>query len=416
MQDIDLYQHLLGLTAPWFVARVELNVSEQRVDVWVEHPAGQQWPCPECGELCATYDHTKERSWRHLDSCQFLTFLHAAPPRVKCAEHGVRQVALPWAEPRARFTALFERWAIDLLMETNVSGAARILRLSWDEVWGIMERAVRRGLHRKGERISRFVGVDEKAAHKGHRYITLVCDLELGTVEYFAEDRKQSSLDGYFESLTPAQLEGIEAIAMDMWRPYIRSTLTHLPDAASKIVFDRYHVMWHVNRAVDTVRKQQHRTLLKRGDPVLKGTKYLWLYGAENLPVHRREEFERLRKACGEMGRAWAIKESLREIWNCSDRTEALLFWRRWYGWAVRSRLSPIKAAAKTVKSHLRNVLTYFTHRVTNAAVEGINSVIQTVKKMACGYRNNDHFRIAVYFHKGGLDLYPLVPTHTKPG
>ena len=147
MRDIDLYRHLLGLAAPWTVTRVELNVKEQRVDIWAGHddaprwPDPVLWPCPECGTPLPLYDHGDERMWRHLDSCQFMTYLHARPPRVQCPTHGVRQVRLPWAEPRARFTTLFEPLAIEVLQETDVLGATRILRISWDEAWHIQERA-----------------------------------------------------------------------------------------------------------------------------------------------------------------------------------------------------------------------------------------------------------------------------------
>src|SRR3989338_1216621 len=180
MRDTELYRQLLGLASPWTVTRVELAVKEQRVDVWAGHSEGERWPCPECGALLPGYDHTEEREWRHLDSCQFKTYLHARPPRVQCAEHGVRQVRLPWAEERARFTTLFERLAIDVLLETDVLGAARILRITWDEAWHIQARAVRRGQQAKAPRVVTQLGVDQKAAAKGHRYLTLVCDLQGG--------------------------------------------------------------------------------------------------------------------------------------------------------------------------------------------------------------------------------------------
>ena len=149
MRDVELYRHLLGLETPWTVRSVELNVPGQRVDVWAGHAEDVRWPCPECGTPLGLYDHSEERVWRHLDSCQFMTYLHAQPPRVECPTHGVRQVRLPWAEVRARFTALFERLAIDVLQETDVRGATRILRISWDEAWHILERAVERGQRAK---------------------------------------------------------------------------------------------------------------------------------------------------------------------------------------------------------------------------------------------------------------------------
>jgi transposase len=166
MRDTELYQQLLGLTAPWTVDRVELAVDHRRVDVWVGHPQRWRFGCPEpwCERQLTVRDHADERSWRHLDSCQFLTYLHARPPRVDCPEHGARQARLPWAEPMSRFTTLFERLAVDVLKECDVAGAARLLRLSWDEAWHLMRRAVNRGLAGKPPKVPTHVGVDEKSA------------------------------------------------------------------------------------------------------------------------------------------------------------------------------------------------------------------------------------------------------------
>ena len=414
MRDVELYRHLLGLESPWTVRSVELNVKEQRVDVWASHAEGSRWACPECETELGLYDHAEERVWRHLDSCQFLTYLHAQPPRVQCPQHGVRQVRLPWAEPRARFTTLFERLAIDVLTETGIRGAAHILRLSWDEAWHILERAVARGQRAKPARVVAQVGIDEKAIAKGHQYLTLVCDLARATVEYIAEDRKHTSLDGYFAGLSAPQLTGITAIAMDMWEPYLQAIRTHVPDAGSKIVFARYHIMTHMGKAVDTVRKREHRTLRASGDETLTGSKYLWLYAEENLPATHRPRLKGLLARPLKTARAWAIKESLRDLWSYTHRGWARRHWRRWYFWATHSRLSPVIEAARLIQRHLPNVLTYFAHPITNAASEGLNSKIQTIKKMAYGFRNRDHFKTAIYFHCGGLDLYPA--THGIPG
>jgi transposase len=417
MRDTELYRHLLDIKEPWRVDRVELQVDDKRVDVWVEHDTGVLWPCPKCGELLLTYDHAPERSWRHLDSCQFMTYLRAKPPRIQCPHDGVLQVRLPWAEPHSRFTLLFERLAIDVLLETNVLGAARLLRLSWDQAWHLMERAVARGLQRKAKRIVRLVGVDEKAAAKGHRYLTLVCDLEKNTIEHVAEHRRAESLDTYFAMLTPEQLHGIEAIATDMWDPYLKSIRAHVPDADAKIVFDRFHVMRHLTWAVDTVRKREHRELRRIGDDTLLGSKYLWLYSRENLPIQHHERFEELRTIDLKTARAWAIKESLRHLWHYRRRGWAERHWKRWYFWATHSRLQPMIKAARTLRDHIAGILTYFKHRITTSTCEGINAVIQKVKQMACGFRNLEHFRAAIFFHCGGLQLYPLFSaTHTKPG
>jgi transposase len=222
-----------------------------------------------------------------------------------------------------------------------------------------------------------------------------------------AEDRRQESLEGYYTGLTQDQLAGIEAVAMDMWEPYIQATRAQVPDADTKIVFDRFHIMGHVGKAVDTVRKQEHRALMAAGDETLKGSKYLWLYSWENVPERRRDEFAALRRQELQVGRAWALKETLRHLWHYVYPASGWKFWKRWYYWATHSRLPPMRQAAKTIRRHIANIVTYYQHPVTNAMSEGLNSQIQKIKSMACGFRNTENFKTAIYFRCGGLDLYP---------
>ena len=148
------------------------------------------------------YDHQGERQWRHLDTCQYQTILHARPPRTECAQHGVRVLKMPWAEPSSRFTVLLERLVIDWLRAASQKAVGEQLGLSWDEIHGIMEGAVERGLERRQAEPLPLLGVDEKAFRKGHKYFTLVNDLEQSRVLYVAEDRTQASLDGFWETLT----------------------------------------------------------------------------------------------------------------------------------------------------------------------------------------------------------------------
>jgi transposase len=222
-----------------------------------------------------------------------------------------------------------------------------------------------------------------------------------------AEDRTAESLKAFWGGLSPEQLDGVEAVTMDMWSPYIRATMQSVPGADQKIVFDRFHIMSHMVKAVDTVRKQENRQLSATGDNTLKGTKYLWLFSSENLPDKHRPKFEALKDMNLKVGKAWAIKESLRELWEYRHSGLAHRFFKKWYAWASHSRLEPVKKVANMLKEHLENVLTYCRHRVTNAVAEGLNSKIMAIKRRACGYRNKEHFKIAIYFYCGGLNLYP---------
>src|SRR5262249_28664597 len=157
-----------------------------------------------------------------------------------------------------------------------------------------------------------------------------------------SDDRKTDSLNAFFVTLTPEQKQGIEAIATDMWEPYVNAIRTHVPDAADKVVFDRFHIMQHVGRALDTVRKREHRELSASGDDTLARSKYLWLYSRENLPEQHRERFEELRRVDLKTGRAWSLKETLRHLWNQATRASGEAHWKHWYFWATHSRLSPM--------------------------------------------------------------------------
>ncbi len=408
MQDTALYEKLLGIEAPWSVTRVALDVEAGRVDIWVDHPDRHQWTCRECESSLSCRDHAPERIWRHLDSCHFQTYLHARIPRVDCPKHGVRQVEIPWAEARSCFTLLMERWVIEVLLQcATVQGACRLLGLKWDAVWGILRRSVERGQVRKEATVIARYGVDEKAFKRGHRYMTVVCDLDKATVEYVGEDRTTASLEAFWASLTPAQREGVECVTMDMWQAYQTATEKQIPDAASKIVFDRFHIMQHMVDAVDKVRREEHKALSAEGDESLKGTRQLWLFNEQNLSDSRRATLKELKALNLKVARAWAMKESIRGLWDYLCPTWARRFFDRWYAWASRSKLKPIEKVATMLKNRLDNILTYCTHRITNATAEGINSKIMAVKRRAGGYRNPDHFKIAIYFFCGGLDLHP---------
>jgi transposase len=214
MQDFQLYQQILGLTEPWRVDQVTLKVAAREVEVRVGY-ADTLWGCPECQQRMQVHD-SEERRWRHLDSCQFQTCIVARVPVVRCAVHGTQTVAVPWAERYARFTRLFERLAIDAMLECSITGACTIPGVSWDEADGIKQRAVRRGLARKEPAVMARLCVDEKGMGRGQQYLTIVAQVttDQTTVEYVEEGRSQARLDPFWEGLTPGQLAGVAAVAM----------------------------------------------------------------------------------------------------------------------------------------------------------------------------------------------------------
>lgn len=408
MQDRELYQQILGLKEPWTVSQVSLSLQQQQVDVFVEHPAGTKFCCPDCDQSLACYDHTPERQWRHLDSCQFKTILHASIPRVECPTHGVKQVNVPWAEKGSRFTILFERFAIEVLLATqNVKGAMGLLRTKWDQTWAIVQRAVARGQARKQDVPLPHVGIDEKAFLKGQNYITLVYDLDHSSVEAISDGNDAEAGFEALSSLSETQLQSIEAIAMDMSPAYVKAAKQAIPLAETKIVHDRFHIMQMATKAVDKVRRTEHRNLLKAGDDRLSQTKYVWLTSHENLSEKQQSLFEATFDLQLKTGKAWAFKEMLRDLWGQDTAATATTFFQSWYQRVIHSKLEPMKTVARSIKERLVNVVSYCTHRITNGVAEGMNSKIMSIKRRVGGFRNRNNFKTAIFFYCGGLSLYP---------
>lgn len=414
MRDVELYQAVLGISAPWQVTKVDLALEEGQVDVYVEHGRGQRFPCPECEALSPVFDHSPRRTWRHLDTCQYRTLLHAAPPRVKCEEHGVRQAKLPWAERKSQFTLLFERFAIDVLLATDVSKAAGILRVSWEEAWTIKRRAVARGQARRATEAKsvKQVGVDEKSPGRGKEYFTVVSDLESKTVEWIGDGRKSKTLDEFWESLSKEDLDAIEVVAMDMSNAYFSSTVRKVPDGVKKIVFDRFHIMQHASKAVDQVRRNEQACLARDSEepsPLAK-TRYLWLYSEENVPERYADRFAELKTSDLRTAKAWGMKELLRRLWAFRDKPAAGRFLSRFIRSAKAMKLAPLRRLSDMLSDKRANILTYVDHPVTSATCEGLNSAIQEIKTRSRGFRNRSNFKTAIYFALGGLDLYPALP------
>jgi transposase len=205
---------------------------------------------------------------------------------------------------------LLERLVIDWLRSASQKAVGEQWGLSWDEIHGIMERAVERGLERRQAEPLPLLGVDEKAFRKGHKYFTLVNDLERSRVLYVGEDRTQASLDGFWGTLTETQRASIEAVAMDMWDPYATSVREHVQEGDKKIIYDKFHIAKHLGQAVDKVRRKENRTLPAAGDDRLTGTRYDWLRNPAAMEPADRKAFAELRRSGLKTARAWALKET----------------------------------------------------------------------------------------------------------
>lgn len=402
---LDFHRRVLELPSPWDVASVDLGTKDKSVLIEVAYPAGTLVHCPECGKLCSVKDKRK-RKWRHLSLMQFQAFVECDVPRSDCEEHGIHQIHVPWAEPNGRFTLAFEDFGIQLIQaSSNLTAAATLLGISWDGIQAIQRRGVERGKLRQREMAIPRLGVDEKSFLSRHRYATVLSDMDGSKVLEVVQGRDEEATRKAFATLSEAQKEKVEAVAADFWEPYRKVVAEELPNAS--LVHDRYHVSTYLNKAVDRVRKMEHRELKGEKDERLTGTKYLWLTNPRNWNEKQRAQFRELKDDALKVGRAFAIKEQFRSFWTYFNRKSAEGFHRRWHFWATHSRLKPMIEAAGTIKRHLENICNYFPHRISNAVAEGLNSKIQLIKSAARGFRNFENFRIAILFHCGGLKMRP---------
>ena len=408
--DSELQKHyalLLGVGSPWEVKTVDLNLEGKKVEIELGWQWGAAAKCPECGRECSIHDCAPERTWRHLDTMQFMTLIRARTPRADCPEHGVKTMQVAWAAPQGRFTLLFERFAVEVLLASaSVSQACALLGLSWDTAQEIMRRAVQRGLERRQLDRLKYLGMDEKSFRRGQSYVTLLTDLEESRVLDVVEERTAEAASQLWDTLSPEQKQGVEAVAVDLWEPFIQTIQTQVPDA--DIVHDKFHVSKYLGEAVDKVRRQEHKELLAQGDETLKGTRQLWLYNPQNFSPEQAEEFSALKDLHLKVARAWAAKELFSKFWEYQEEGWARRFFKDWFGWVSRSRLKPVVDVAQMLKRHLDNLLTYLKHHITNAVTEGLNSKIQSLKSAARGFRNFRNYRIRILFFCGKLNLYPL--------
>lgn len=408
MKDTEFYQQVLGVSKPWQVTGVKLELEDRRVTVQVECMERVLWGDPQTGTRAHVHGWRK-RQWRHLDTCQFETIIEAEVPRVKYADGSVEDVVVPWAERYSRLTKLMEAFVIRVLQACpNVKEVAGLLHLGWEQVDRVMRRGVDRGLSRRMAEPMRHVSMDEKSIARGHRYATVMVDADPGRparVWEVVEGRKQEDAARAWASLTPGQHASVEAVAMDMWQAYENSAAEAVPQAA--IVHDKFHVSAHLNEAVDKVRKAEHRKLMAEGDETLKGTKYGWLRAQGDGRSRETREFRTLYQLNLKTSRAWHLKETFAGFWHYAYVGAARRFFDQWYSKAIRSQLRPIKEKARMLKEHLPELLNYITHRITTAVSEGFNSLIQHLKAAARGLPNFANYRTRILFYCGKLDMLP---------
>ena len=407
VSSTSLFTLALGLQAPWEVVDAAFDPAGGHLDLQLGFASGARFACPCCGAQHQGVHDTLERTWRHLNFFQYQALLHAKVPRVRCQACGkTSQVPVPWAREGSGFTLLMEALLVSLCQAMPVRQVAQLLAVSDMRVWRTLDHYVDQARAQEDFSMVSSIGLDETAARRGHDYISLFHDLDAGRLLFGCEGRKGEVVDTFAEDLEAHTgcAENIKAVCVDMSASYRTGIETHLPWA--EITFDEFHVIQLVNKALDEVRRQE-----VKDHPCLKRTRYIWLKDKRDWSNHQTIEFHDLKRLNLKTHRAFRIKEALREIFHTApDRQSAQPLLERWYSWARRCRIEPIKKVAKTLKDHWEGILNAFDSKLTNGRVEAANGRIQAAKAKARGYGTTRHLITISYLIAGKLIHLPACP------
>ena len=411
----ELFRVALGLAEPWRISKVEFSAEQQQLDLWVDFPSGSRFACPECGRSeCGAYD-TSERTWRHLNFFQYKTLLHARQPRVECPDHGVKTVEVPWAKPGSGFTLLMEAFILVLVQSgMTAAQAARLIGEHDTRVWRVLQRYVEQARAEADFSKVTAVGVDETSRRRGHNYISVFMDLdkEHSRVLFATEGKDAQTVEAFKQDLEAhgGKVEQIDEACLDMSPAFISGLTEQFPKV--HLTFDKFHLMQLLSCAVDQVRREEQPT-----HPELKGTRYVWLKNDWNRTQKQASIFNELRSSHLATVRATHLKSVFQDLFALDTAEEAEPLLKHWYFWATHSRIAPMIKVAKTIKKHWAGVLRWFTSRISNGLLEAINSLIQSAKAKARGFRSTRYLITMVYLIAGKLDFkLPAIAqvTHTK--
>ena len=295
---------------------------------------------------------------------------------------------------------------ISWLKVATIKDVSEQMKISWDEVTGIMERAVKRGLARRESRPIEDLSVDETSFQKRHEYVTVLTDRNPGTIIEILEDRKKATLKEWLEE-NQDLLQTVRSVSMDMWEPFINAVREKIEGADEKICFDRFPVAAYFGKALDKIRATEHRELRGLGMSPLTRTRHDSLRAKAKNEYKDKRFFMSLTRLNLKTARAWRIKEAANGLWSYSYRGVVERNWKSLLGWISRSRLEPIIKVGRMVKMQLWGILNAIQLKATNAIAESFNAMIKKIKARDCGYRNQARFRTVIIFHKGGLFLLP---------
>lgn len=384
----------------------KIEKSEEEILVRLDIRKGWKQACSKCGTICPVRDRLKAREWKHLSLWGIPVKLVYAPARVICPVCGkIRVESIPWSQGKCRLSVNLLWMLSEFSKLLPWKTVAELFGVHWNTVATAVREAVSYGLSNRELGDVLYIGVDELSRRKGHVYVTNVYDLKAKRLLWSGEGNSRETLKRFFDEFGEQLKTKVKGICCDMWQPYISMLKECYPDAV--LVFDRFHIVQRLLKAVDDVRREEVRELKAINPELLKRTRYLWLKNPENLKDEERARLGYLEKINLKSHRAWLLKEFFREFWEYPSSESAKAFLNKWFWWATHSRLKPMRDFAWMLRRHKDNILSYFQMQITNGVVEGLNNKAKVVSHRSYGFRTASNFITALYHCLGKLPIPP---------
>ena len=411
----ELFEKALGIHKPWLIDDVKFDIKKRRLDIHINFEIGSKFEYLSEEEnisgVFGVYD-TIEKTWRHLNFFEHECYLNCRVPRVKPEDGKIRQIDVPWAGKSNGFTLLFEALLMQLCCEMPVNAVSRLTNADDNKLWRMLQRYIEEA--RKHEDFSNVtkIGLDETSKKKHHDYVTLFVDLEQRKTVYVTEGKDHTAVERFTEDLEAhkGKKENITDVSCDMSPAFIKGINKNLKNA--KITFDKFHLVKIINSAVADVRKSESKE-----NEILKGTRNIFNKNRENMTMAQLKYLNEKLELKGlrlKTVRAFHLRESFQEIYQSETKNEFISRLNKWYSWATHCRLEPMKEAARTIKEHWDGVIRWYDSRINNGILEGLNSLIQSAKSKARGFKTFKNFMVVIYLVTGDLD-FTKVNSHYQP-
>lgn len=400
MEFNQLFQLALGLQNPWFIEDVCLDQQTNSVEIKINFKAGAKFTCPSCNTDCSVHD-TKEKRWQHLNFLQYCCYLTARVPRLNCSKCGkVIQAEVPFARANSGFSLLLECMMLHLSKIMPVDEVAKQFKISDDRVWRVMHHYVPKAASEADWSTVKNIGIDETSRKKGHNYVTTVTDLDTSRVIYVTTGKDATTVDEFKKELEKRGImqNQIQHICSDLSPAFILGIRNNFPSA--RHVYDKFHVVKIVNKAVDDVRAKEAKVNEK-----IRNCKYGLLKNPENLTPKQKTALDGILAEYTQSGEAYKFKLSFQDLFKLPSKAEAELYLTDWIASVQNSKITQMKKLAKSIKRHRNGILNWFDNKISNAKVEALNCGIQNLKRRAKGFRTVDNFKVLIYLVMGKLSF-----------